>query len=230
MCLPVNVVICIVLPIVVCPGVILYKGARAPGVRVASWDWAVAIFLTEAVGIGAGMTAVPPGVAVPTVAVLGAGGSEMPNLVAGVATHSGLEVSWAVSADMAHMAAHGAEVVHVDDWGGRGDRWRVPKCRGAWGEGDSDGHRFAHVSDRGGGRTEGKLEECSGGFCVRDKGDIDGQRGGGADGVSGGGLSWTLIRSVVRLPADGTGGRRGLALPLVLLLVLSSVRWDRNGA
>ena len=90
LCLPVNVIVCVVLSIVVCPGVVLYKGARAPGVKVAGWDWAVAIFLTEAVGIGAGMTTVPPGVAVSTVAVLGAGGSEMPHLVAGVAARPGL--------------------------------------------------------------------------------------------------------------------------------------------
>ena len=95
LCLPINVVVCVVLSVVVCPGVVLYKGVGAPGVRVAGWDWAVAIFLTEAVGVGAGMTAVSPGVAVPAVAVLGAGGSEMPNLVAGVATCPGLEVSWA---------------------------------------------------------------------------------------------------------------------------------------
>ena len=194
------------------------------------WDRATAIFLTEAMGVRASVAAMPPRVAVPTVAVLGAGGSVMPNFVTGAATRPGLEVSWAVNANMAHMATHGAEVVHVDDWGGRGDRWGVPQCRGAWGERDSDGHGVAHVGDWGGGRTEGKLEECSGGPCVRDKGDVDGQRGGGSDGVGGGGLSWTLVGSVVRLPADGARGRGGLALSLVFLLVLSSVRWDRNGA
>ena len=76
MCLPVNVVVCIVLPIVVCPGVVLYKGAWAPVVKVAGWDWAVAIFLTETVGISTGMATVSPGVAVTAVAILGAGGSE----------------------------------------------------------------------------------------------------------------------------------------------------------
>ena len=89
LCLPVNVVICVVLSIVVCPGVVLYEGARAPGVRVTGWDWAVAIFLTEAVGIGAGMTVVPLAVAVSTVVVLGAGVSEVPHLVAGVAARPG---------------------------------------------------------------------------------------------------------------------------------------------
>ena len=230
LCLPVNVAVCIVLSVVVCPGVVLYKGARAPGVRVAGWDWAAAIFLTEAVRIGTGMTAVPPAVAVSTVAVLGAGGSKMPHLVAGIAARPGLQVSWAIGMDMAHITTHGTKVIHVDDWGSRGDRWGVPQCRGAWGVVDSDGHGVTHVSDWGGGRTEGELDERSGGDSVLDQGDIDGQRGRGVDGVGGGGLSRTLIRSVVRLPADGTGRRGGFALSLVLLLVLSSVRWDRNGA
>ena len=77
------------------------------------------------------------------------------------------------------------------------------------------------------------MKEHSGGGrtgSVRDKGDIDGQRGGRADGVRGGGLNLTLIRGVVSLPADGAGGRGGLVLSLVLLLVLSSVRWDRDRA
>ena len=98
----------------------------------------------------------------------------MPDLVAGAATCPGLEVSWAVDANMAHMATHGTKVVHVDDWGGRGDRWGIPQCRGAWGEGDSDGHGVAHVSDWRGGRAEGELDEHSGGLCVLDKGDVDG--------------------------------------------------------
>ena len=145
------------------------------------------------------------------------------------ATCPGLEVSGAVNANMAHMATHGAEVVHVDDWGGRGDRRGVSQRRGAGGVGDSDGHGVAHVSGWSG-RTEGELDECSGGLCVLHKGDIDGQRGRGAGGVGGSGLSWALIRSVVCLPAEGTGGRGGLALSLVLFLVPSSMRWDRNGA
>ena len=153
-------------------------------VSVAGWDWATTIFLTEAVGVCASVAAMPPRVAVPTVAVLGAGGSVVPDLVTGAAACPGLEISWAVNANMAHMATHGAEVVHVDDWGS--------------------------------GRTEGELEECGGGLCVRDKGDVDGQRGRGVDSIGGGGLSWALIRSVVRLPADGTGRRGGFALSLVL--------------
>ena len=43
--------------------------------------------------------------------------------MASVTTRPGLEVSGAVSANMAHLATHGAEVVQVDDGGGRGDRW-----------------------------------------------------------------------------------------------------------
>ena len=75
------------------------------------------------------MAAMPPRVAIPTVAVLGAGGGVVPEFVTSAATRPGLEVPWAVSANMAHMATHGTEVVHVDDWGGRGDRWGVPKRR-----------------------------------------------------------------------------------------------------
>ena len=136
LCLPVNVVICVVLSIVVCPGVVLYKGARAPGVRVAGQDWAVAIFLTEAVGLGAGVTAVSPAVAVSAVAVLGAGGSEVPHLVAGVAARPGLKVPRAIGTDVADMATHGTKVVHVDDWRGGRECRGIPQCS----KGDSDGH------------------------------------------------------------------------------------------
>ena len=44
------------------------------------------------------------------------------------------------------------------------------------------------------------------------------------------GASLTFIRGVVSLLTDGAGGRGGLALSLVLLLVLSLVRGNRNGA
>ena len=91
--LPVNVVICIILSLVVCPRVVFYKGARAPRVGVAGWDWAVMILLTEVVGISGSMTVVSPAVAVPAVVILGAGGGEMANFVAGVAACPGLEVS-----------------------------------------------------------------------------------------------------------------------------------------
>jgi hypothetical protein len=87
---------------------------------VAGWDRAVTILLTEAVGVRAGMTTVSLGVAVPAVAVLGATSGEVANLVAGVAAHPGFEVSRAGGADMAHMATHGAKVVHVNDWGVEG--------------------------------------------------------------------------------------------------------------
>ena len=70
LCLPVNVVVCVVLFIVVCPGVVLYKGTRAPVVGMTGWDRTTAVFATEVVGVCASVTAMPPGVAVPTVAVL----------------------------------------------------------------------------------------------------------------------------------------------------------------
>ena len=196
LCLPINVVVRVVLSVVVCPWVVLYEGARAPVVPVTGWDGAAAIFLTEAVGIGAGMTVVPPGVAVPTVAVLGAGGSEMPHLVAGVAARPGFKVPRAIGTDVTNMAAHGTEVIHVND--GRGGRTH-------WG-----------VLQLGGHRCEGELKGHGG--------------GGRADSVRGEGARLTLIRRVVSLPADGAGGRGGLALSFVLLLVLSLVRWDRNRA
>ena len=84
-----------------------------------------------------------------------------------------------------------------------------------------------------GSQPEGELEEHSGGVgldSVRDTGHIDEQRGGRADGVRGRGLGWTFIRGVVSLPADGAGGRGGLALSFILLPFFSSMRWDRNGA
>ena len=146
LCLPVDVVIGIVLSIVVCPRVVLYEGARAPGVGVTGWDWAVTILLAEAVGVSAGMAMVSPAVAVPAVAILGAGGSEIPHLVAGVAVRPSLKVSWAVNTDVANVAAHRIKVIHVDDWGGGGKRWGIPQRRGAQGKGDGDGH--------GGGRAD----------------------------------------------------------------------------
>ena len=88
----------------------------------AGWDRAATIFLTEAMGVRAGVAAMPPRVEIPTVAVLGAGGCEVPDFVTGAATCPGLEVSWAVNANMAHMATHGAEVVHVDDRGCYGSK------------------------------------------------------------------------------------------------------------
>ena len=141
LCLPVDVIVCVILSVVVCPGVVLYKGARAPGVGVAGWDGAVTILLTEVVGVSAGITVMPPAVAVPTVAVLGAGGSEVPHLVAGVAARPGLKVPWAIDTNVANMATHGTKVVHVDNWRGGRERWGIPQHRGAWGKGDGDGHR-----------------------------------------------------------------------------------------
>ena len=160
------------------------------------WDWAVAIGLTKAVGFSASMTAVSPAVAVPTVAVLGAGGSEMPHLVAGVAACPGLKVSWAIGTDVADVATHGTKVVHVNDWGGGGERWGIPQRRGPRGKGDGNGHD-------GGGRV---------------------------DSVRGEGASLTLVSMMVILLANGARGGGGLALSLVLLLSLLSVRWNRDGA
>ena len=162
----------------------------------AGWDWAVAIFLTEVVGIGAGMTAVPPAVTVSVVAVLGATGGEMPDLVAGVATCPGFKVPWAFGMDVTDMAAHGTEIIHVDD--GRGGRtcWGVLQLGGHW--------------------CEGELEEHGG--------------GGRADSVRGEGAGLTFIGRMVSFPANGAGGWGGFAFSFVLLLVLLSVRWDRNRA
>ena len=100
-------------------------------------DRAATILLTKAMGIRASVTTVSPGVAVPAVAVLGAGGSVMPNLVAGIATCPGLDVPGAVGANMAHMATHGAKVVHVNDGGG----WKGA-LGGAVVRGRSDGGRI----------------------------------------------------------------------------------------
>ena len=162
----------------------------------AGWDWAAAILFTEAVGVRASVAAMPPRVAVPAVAVLGAGGSKVPNLVASVATRPGLEVPWAVSANMAYMATHGAKVVHVDDWGGGRTRGRELQLGGGWGLGE--------------------LKEHGG--------------GGRADSVRGEGAGLTFISTMVVFPANGAGGRGGFALSFVLLLLLLSVRWDRNRA
>ena len=113
----------------------------------AGWDWAVTILLTEAVRVSAGMTAMSPAVAVPTIAVLGATGGEMANLVTGIAAHSGLEISWAVGADMAHMATHGAKVVHVDDRGGGRTCGRVLQLRGIQGKGEIEEHGGGERTD-----------------------------------------------------------------------------------
>ena len=101
------------------------------------------------------MTAVPPAVAVSTVAVLGAGGSEMPHLVAGVAVHPGLKVSRAIGTDVSDMAAHGTKVVHVDDWGGGGARWGILQFGGGWGKGEVKEHG-------GGGRADSVRGEGAG--------------------------------------------------------------------
>ena len=139
-------------------------------------------------------TVVPPAVAVPTVAVLGAGGSEVPHLVADIAACPSLKVSWAIGTDVADVTAHGTKVVHVDDWGGGGACWGILQFGGGWGKGEVEKHG-------GGGR---------------------------ADSVRGEGVGLTFIRGMVSFLANGARGRGGFALSFVLLLVLLSVRWDRN--
>ena len=89
LCLPVNVVVCVILSIIVCPKVVLHKGARAVGIEMTSWDWAVTILLTEVMGVSAGVTAVSPAIAVPAVVILGATRSEVADLITGAASHPG---------------------------------------------------------------------------------------------------------------------------------------------
>ena len=56
-----------------------------------------------------------PGIAVHAVPVLGAGRSEMPDLVTSVATQPGLKVLGAVGTNVPSVPTHGAEVIHVND-------------------------------------------------------------------------------------------------------------------
>ena len=57
----------------------------------------------------------PPAIAVFAIVVFVAVGGEVADLVTSVAVHFSLQVVWAVGANMAHVATHGAEVVHVND-------------------------------------------------------------------------------------------------------------------
>ena len=118
LCFPVDVLVCIVLSIIVCPRVVLYKEARAPGVEVAGWDWTTMILLAKAMWVGAGVTVMSPAVAVSAVVILGAARHEVANLVTGAALCPSLQVVWAISTDVAQVTTHGTEIVHVDDWGG----------------------------------------------------------------------------------------------------------------
>ena len=77
-----------------------------------------------------------PGVAVHAVPVLGAGQSEMPDLVASVAARLGLNVLGAVGVDVPSVTTHGAEIVHVDDRGGGRTCGGVLELRRAGGEVD----------------------------------------------------------------------------------------------
>ena len=90
------------------------------------------------------------------------------------------------------------------------------------------GTKVIHVNDGGGRRTHWRVLQFRGSWG---EGELEEHRGGGrANSVRGEGAGQTLIRRVVSLPADGAGGRGGLALSFVLLPVLSLVRWDRNRA
>ena len=102
----------------------------------AEGDWARASLITEAVRVGAIEQAMSPGIAVYTVPVLVASRSEMPNLVTSIAACLGLKVLGAGGVDVPSVAAHGAEVVHVDDWGGSRTRGGVLELRRAGDEVD----------------------------------------------------------------------------------------------
>ena len=82
-------------------------------------------------------------VAVHAVLVLGAGQSEMPNLMTSVASGPGLKVLGAVGANVLSVATHGAEVVHVNDRRGGRTHGGVLELRRAGDEVDE------HVWGRG---------------------------------------------------------------------------------
>ena len=71
--------------------------------------------LTKMVGVGAEERAMSPCVAVHTILVLGARGSEMPNFMTSIAVRPGLKVVGAIGMNVSGVATHGAEVVHVND-------------------------------------------------------------------------------------------------------------------
>ena len=106
----------------------------------------------------------------------------MPNLVASVAAHPGLKVSWAISTDVADVAAHGTKVVHVDDWGGGGECWGIPQRRGTWSKGDGDGH--------GGGRADSVRGESAGVTFIRRMVSFPANGAGGRGGFA---LSFVLL-------------------------------------
>ena len=59
-----------------------------------------------------------PAITVSAVVVLVTSGGKVADLVASTTVRPGLQVVWAVGMNVAHVATHGAEVVHVNDWGG----------------------------------------------------------------------------------------------------------------
>jgi hypothetical protein len=143
LCLPVNVVVCIALSIIVCPRVIWYEGTRAAWQGVTEGDWARAISLAKVMGVGAVERPVSPCVAVHAVPVLVARQGEMPDLMTSIASGPGFKVLGTGGVDVPSVAAHGAEVVHVDDWRGGRARGGVLKLGRAGDEVDE------HVWGRG---------------------------------------------------------------------------------
>ena len=97
----------------------------------AEGDWTRTSPLAKVVGVGAEERAMSPCVAVHTILVLGARGSEMPDLVTSIAACPGLKVLGAVGTNMPGVAAHGAEVVHVNNWRGGRVHGGVLELRGA---------------------------------------------------------------------------------------------------
>ena len=81
----------------------------------AEGDWTRTGPLAKAVGVGAEERTMTPGVAIHAVSVLRARRSEMPDLVTGIAVRPGFKVFGAVGTNVPSVAAHGAEVVHIDD-------------------------------------------------------------------------------------------------------------------
>ena len=110
----------------------------APGVEVAGWDGAVAIWVTEVVRICAGVGLMSLAVAISAVLVLVALGGGVADLVTGTAMCLCLLVVGAIGTNMAHVATHGAEVVHVNDWRGSRVCGRVLQLGGVRGKGERD--------------------------------------------------------------------------------------------
>ena len=107
------------------------------------------IWVTVVVGVYAGVAAMSPTIVVSAVPILVALGSGVANLVAGTAMHPGLQVVGAVDTDVAHVATHGAEVVHVNNWGGSRACRRVLQLGGVRDKGEEDGGSGGRGADCG---------------------------------------------------------------------------------